>query len=901
MAREELDIQYNLVDNYSNQLDRLIAKTKEFTAQVKQAQSISRQGLSLSGNFAGSVGGGKGGAGGAGGAGGSSNKGANLNTLIIGAGAVSAALFAFNRSVRASDASLGLSATRIGGSFTGINTSASRVSSTLSGSFLSAIGNVRSSFNVLTTGTRNASIALTSSLKGLGPRIINAIKETGPIGMFRGPTPNTSTPPPWPFGIPGMTRPRTFTPNIIPNLQPRLFDVPRTRKIPQGPTEGWVDDQGKFHTGTMPATSRIQKGSSSQKASYGQGILPLGAASMGFPLDPSSGSGGLFGTGQTGLRGLFAALRGMFSGGAGGGVGTLGAVSGGGGAAATFMSVLGPIATAFTAILSIIAAGAGLVSVGFKMVTGVLSIFGTGIKTALDAILPIISAFGQKLLGLISEGVQTFSRFEDLELTLDGLGMGAKGAAEAMKYIQKFALDSALTYEQIAGIVPQLFANQIDWKSALKHLSNIASAVGGSDKGGKFQELALVLMRARGGGQWGEVFPQLGQAGLTKAEFKKSGLNFDKQGSPMFKSNDPEGQWAEFWPKFEVTAQRVAGNIASKMKNSFSVAISNLGDAWSQLWGKVGAGLAPLLKKITAIATKLMELFNFEDMGKRLGKVLDEKLFSDIGAKGKQVWATWTEGMDMTKTITAFDVIVGMALYLVAALESLPEIFSALSVFSGRMFENIRAKLEEIYPALQGMVQMLLGVLQIGLIAIGAGITLILAGLVLAFPLLVGPLLIALKVTADVVGAAVGTISKLKKSLDFGKNPFAATGKGIAGLIPEMAPVMGNIQGRHKDLMGQYQAGKDKATEDKKDKETKNSIMNTQTGYLYQIAENTNKIEDLKAYALGGGDLARIGITPQGMYGRGRADITVNGSALARAMEEMIQDSVHQLSAQGAM
>lgn len=544
-----------------------------------------------------------------------------------------------------------------------------------------------------------------------------------------------------------------------------------------------------------------------------------------------------------------------------------------------------------------------VVLIGVQALTKGLQMLGNMLNTVANTIVSVVTQIAQTVKSLLEEGVKTFANFQRIELSFKAFDI--KKAKELFQWIKDFATQSVLDFEDLAQITPQLAAANIPIKSSLKAIADIAAPFGKE----KIQELGDALVRARGERNFGRVMQTLGSMGINANDFEKQGLKFNDQGRAQF--DDPSMKFEQFFDAFLKVAKIKFGKVGEELENSLTVSLSNLGDKWKQVWSTFGEGIAPVLTEILNHIRGILGIFDFKDAGKRLGESLKKFLFAPLPADLLNMVKSPLQGKDISKSASVFDVLVGIASYIAAIITTLPELLGILIQVANGVVIAFSERFNAIVPVLaQGfneIIDLVTGaiyVLATGFMILTSLLKGILEGVTLGFV-----------DTSNIDKMNYSILTFLQDLRVWGdklkitdiNDPMKSI-KGTAGrFISELNPVLSKIQQRHDEYMGKYQnyvPGANKGL-DMTELNPLISEASTHTGILGKIEENTDKLPEFTRYALGGGDLAKIGITPVESYGIRRKSggnsnwVATSSNELTRAIETALHRLLSDYQLQG--
>lgn len=453
---------------------------------------------------------------------------------------------------------------------------------------------------------------------------------------------------------------------------------------------------------------------------------------------------------------------------------------------------------------------------------------------------------GAGLLGLIKYAADTSMEFDTLTRSMAAVTGSFERARQVMSFVENLAIPSVFETEPLAQAATTLEAFGLAaerWLPVAEKMGSIFRRSANDTE--RLREFVDLLGRAKGGNT-GEVFgPEgLGRFGMGRDVFAQMGLQFDKGG--QFRGSVDQALSAieqlvnqRFGRLGDFMAQGPAAKWASAM-DAFRQAARQAGDV-------INAALLPVVSKMTdvlgnitrnGLLTKVTEgfakLFNTDAIGSLLVKgvallltTLEQlpKIIRGVVDAFSKNWATVTTGLKVAAVLMAIMIsasIISGFVNLITAVLRLSKVMAELGVF-----EMVVAT---ISAALSGNLMALAGV--------AAAVAISIVGLYAAF---------------KYFQSGIDSIRNMGQGLNLGD--FGAEYNRILGQLN--APAGGAAGGP--DL-------------------SPDAVNSSATGPLQQIAtntrktaENTKQAVDLRRYALGGGDLAAMGVTPVefARFGRG--------------------------------
>lgn len=237
----------------------------------------------------------------------------------------------------------------------------------------------------------------------------------------------------------------------------------------------------------------------------------------------------------------------------------------------------------------------GKVSVASEGVaTKLLKLASTAGTLTTDAIIAGATA----LAGLSTIGIQQASIIERLTGEYAGLTGSLDTAGKKIKFLQDFAKTSILPFEAIAEAGIQLEAAGLSTERFTPILGTLAGVFGGTKD--KVLELAAAFGRLASGST-GEALEAFRRFGITRAGLESQGIKFSGGGQLLSGAS-------ETFAAIEKIAKTKYGNVAHYLEKSLSVRLSNLGDAGQQAAASFGKGFLPV---IGGIVDKVGSFFSY--------------------------------------------------------------------------------------------------------------------------------------------------------------------------------------------------------------------------------------------------------------------------------------------------
>ncbi len=440
---------------------------------------------------------------------------------------------------------------------------------------------------------------------------------------------------------------------------------------------------------------------------------------------------------------------------------------------------------------------------------------------------------------LTSAAVQQAGKIERLTATYGALSGSMGKAAQQMRFIQRFAVGALGEFDDLAEAGTLLEASGVRLERVLPIVSNIAGAFGAS------RENVLSLASAFGrlaSGQSGEALERLREFGITRAALEQRGIRFSGGGQLLSSAR-------EAFTAIEQISREKFGNIGKFMTSTLEQGLSNLSDRWGQLLDSMGRAWFPFLKGLIGRA------------GDVLGFLTDGGIARGIGARFA----------GSLQTVFGGDALERFAFTIVATLERLPELAQRAGQFLVNMAQLASQAFTDLYNA------------------IGRGVTNTLNALGGGFNSLRG--FAQQYVAGGGMGALPGWLRTLAPQVGFADTglrhiarmgayqqrsftPIASPAEGIGRLLGQvgLSDTVGGIGQRADELMAQFRArGGNGGNVGPFGDFFNNSFIEAQKEQTRAVRENTEEVkkqtDDLRRQGFGGGELARLGVTPAELFG----------------------------------
>jgi hypothetical protein len=300
-------------------------------------------------------------------------------------------------------------------------------------------------------------------------------------------------------------------------------------------------------------------------------------------------------------------------------------------------------------------AGTALAGIGAIGIAGTVAGFGMLGKTAFDAAVS----------------------FESLNSRLTAITGSGKKAAEVLDMVKKVAGPSPFTFSQLANLAVGLEATGVQTNAMLPRLANLGAAFGASEE--KLASLLNMVQQLKGG-----QIPDMGQLsmfGMSRSDFAKQGIKFDKGGGL-----DP-GQEMKVFQAFVNIIDNKYSFMLEGLQNDTATKLASLEDAWEQSMRKIGEQMITILTPYIEYAT------NF------LGRMMDSGILADLTTKFFAPMQEFTKGFTDGNVQASVDKLLASILAVGA---SIPDILSGTFQNIGKILQNflnnINASIGKINP-----------------------------------------------------------------------------------------------------------------------------------------------------------------------------------------------------------
>jgi hypothetical protein len=483
-------------------------------------------------------------------------------------------------------------------------------------------------------------------------------------------------------------------------------------------------------------------------------------------------------------------------------------------------------------------AGSALAGIGGVAIAGTVAGFGMLGKTAFDAAVS----------------------FESLNSRLTAITGSGKKAAEVLDMVKKVAGPSPFTFSQLANLAVGLEATGVETNAMLPRLANLGAAFGASEE--KLASLLNMVQQLKGG-----QIPDMGQLsmfGMSRSDFAKQGIKFDKGGGL-----DPGQEMKVFQAFVNIIDTKYSGMLDG-LQNDTATKLASLEDAWEQTMRKIGEKMIKILTPYIQYTTDF------------LGRMMDSGILADLTEKFFGPMQEFTKGFTDGNVQASVDKLLASILAVGA---SIPDILSGTFQNVGKILQNfltnINASIGKLNPflAMQGHKK----IDDLKTDYISGRIT---------------------KAQLDARRSQIsneygfGATGDIMQGVDFGK-PFADAQKFADSIIGKMAGAKAPQAGEVPKPFGPlFKPGEEPG------------MGGQAEDLLLRIATNTKDTADaltLRRETLGGGAMGAIGLTGaevgavNASYGRFGNGLIPAGTDLERAMRRLIRDEGRRNGTPGIM
>jgi|GEM_PF-5325670 len=503
---------------------------------------------------------------------------------------------------------------------------------------------------------------------------------------------------------------------------------------------------------------------------------------------------------------------------------------------------------------------------------------GAGINKIKASFLAASAAIAAAGIAMGGFAVKSAMDMDTAQRRLQAFTGSAEEAARQMEFIKRLAAPSLFETKDLAKAATLLAAFGLNIEKVLPLADKLASAMG--DGGESVSEIARVFGRLKSG-DFGEAFERLRDFGISFDDLKKKGLDFSK-------SNQYLGNSFQALNAVAAIIEERFGKISALMQDSPAAKMASAMDALRNAGVAAGnvlmTALAPALEKVTKFVSFLSEGGFIKSFAEQLVSV------------GKSFGSLFGEDGFVRMAALAFG-FAEQAVHMV-----------------GKAGMAIGGILKSMDSGLTALINIPVKVFNILIDTITAPIN----GFLAIFTLIHNA---AAKV-ARMMGINNEQTQPIKFS-DVGAGIKIPEFKGIGDYLTQVTDKLGlgdardNALNRADEIMkkfGLYQqnpagagantpAGMGFTSDD-------SAIQNPLAEIAHNTrstAENTQKAIDFRRYALGGGDLGALGVSPvemrKGRGGGGSATVNVlaGRDAFSQAMKQVAEGIILDLKRQGAL
>ncbi|MCW5933964.1 MAG: hypothetical protein KIT45_06640 [Fimbriimonadia bacterium] len=460
---------------------------------------------------------------------------------------------------------------------------------------------------------------------------------------------------------------------------------------------------------------------------------------------------------------------------------------------------------------------------------------GQSIRSALSNPLNLLAgAGGTAGIALMAKSAMDASgNFERLTKTMEALTGSTARAAQEMAFVERFAAQSPFEFSDLAEAATLMQAFGLETQRQIGYIESLSAAFGPTRQ--NLMEVVSLFGRLRSG-QTGEAFEIARRFGLGRDTLEQAGLRFNRSGQLMSSAG-------EAMAALERVIEQRFGDIRERLGGTLVVAASNFRDAWTRALRVVGDVFRPLvtgtLERVVSFIQFATETGKLEHIAQSFGK-----LFAGLA------------GSDWMERLMAFVAVLA---------DMMPQLLAVVGDALRQYFDNLIAGTENVLNRIMsGMIDVINAVIErLNIVRVYLRMPAI--PLREHSPLSLGQMARnlfgnlpggeALQSWADILSLRTGALL----------NEF----RGYGGTPSErgMGPSAATLQPLHAIA----QASR-------------------------ETAQNTRALTDLKQFALGGGDLGALGVTPVELQRLSR-DVVVRiegqaGSTIEQLITQIVQKTV---------
>ena len=294
-------------------------------------------------------------------------------------------------------------------------------------------------------------------------------------------------------------------------------------------------------------------------------------------------------------------------------------------------------------------AGTALAGIGGVAVAGTVAGFGMLGKTAFDAAVS----------------------FESLTMRLTAITGSGKKAAEVLDMVRKVAAPSPFTFNQLANLAVGLEAAGGETNALLPRLAQLGAAFGADEE--KLKSLLNMFQKFKVG-----MLPdteQLSMFGMSRSDFAKQGIKFDKGGSLE------QGQEMKVFEAFINIIDTKYSGMLDKLANTTETKLASLQDSWEGAMRKIGEKLITILTPYIQYATDF------------IGRMMDSGVLADLTDRFLGPMMNFTKAFTDGNVQASVDRLLASILAFTA---SIPNILIQTFENVGKLFTNIFAQARQM-------------------------------------------------------------------------------------------------------------------------------------------------------------------------------------------------------------
>jgi len=479
------------------------------------------------------------------------------------------------------------------------------------------------------------------------------------------------------------------------------------------------------------------------------------------------------------------------------------------------------------------------------------------------------------LIGLGIFSIRSAVEIDTLRRSIQGLTKDIERTNQIMRLARQLATESMFETGPVGEAAKRLLFFNLEVERFLPLAVNFAQGLDGTNE--TLLEFIQLLGRAKGG-DLGQVFGPdgLGRFGMGRDFFAAMGLKFDKNGAFL-------GTVEEALAAIEKAVTSKFGDLSKAMAEGPMAKFASLMDSIKFAAAEVGAvileKLIPVVEHLTTLFNKLAE----EGVFVRIAESVMKLFNMDIGNGPMAAGFKWIEN----------------------TLRNLPHYIEHFRNYLGAAFEAIgkAVKAIAIYFIITFGVSIVSAIIRFirFIYKLGRAMKLIIP-IVRALATSMGILMVIKTAGAAALSIAAGLAI-------FGGAMYLAY-KGLDSLLPDL-PTMPEPPGLPSDppKPKDFRNPGTKLTNPfgtTSTAEKQQQTLNAISASTRATAQNTKRAVDLRAYALGGGDLGRLGVTPEEMshYRKPRSNKEIKVRVVGDAygiIERALRDYTEELKREGLL